>query len=280
MPITVHLKGGVGNQLFCLSTGYYLAKKKNTSFFITQDDFEGCNQGRHPSTYYSNLYARITKYKTNLPIFNHKEKQWLYYDLVPHFIQVDTEKYIINLDGYFQSAKYFPDMHEQLKELYASNKYVNDFLTSRGYKDRFPELFNPHTYCFIGVRRGDYIPRAAFHNPCGMDYYNKALERCYAKKYYIASDDMDWCRRKFIGPQYVFLDIKDDLELLYLGTLFPKYIISNSSYHWWMSYLSAYQDPLVIAPDKWLFGPEAPRSAYDSIYRDSMIVIERTIETD
>lgn len=280
MPITVHLKGGIGNQLFSLSAGLYLAKIRNNNFFITYDDFEGCGQGNHPRKYYDTIYKKIPKSIPTLPLINHKERSWNYYELAPHLEPIDTLKLTLKLDGYFQSDKYFPDIHEELKELYASNKYVEDFLTSRGYKDRFPELFNPHTYCFIGVRRGDYISRAAFHNPCGMDYYNKALERCYAKKYYIASDDMEWCRRKFVGPQYVFLDIKDDLELLYLGTLFPKYIISNSSYHWWMSYLSAYQDPLIIAPDKWLFGPEAPRSAYDSIYRDSMIVIERAIETD
>lgn len=280
MPITVCLKGGIGNQLFSLSAGYYLSKQKHTDFFITQDDFEGCGQGCHPKTYYNNIYLNLKKLQLSLPIISHKEKQWTFYDLMPYLAYIDAEKVTISLDGYFQSDKYFPGMQEELKELYASNKYVNDFLTSRGYKDRFPELFNSHTYCFIGIRRGDYIPRAAFHNPCGMDYYNKALEKCYAKKYYIASDDMEWCRRKFIGPQYVFLDIEDDLELLYLGTLFPKYIISNSTYHWWMSYLSCYADPLVIAPDKWLFGPDAPRSAYNSIYRDSMIVIERAIETD
>jgi hypothetical protein len=171
-------------------------------------------------------------------------------------------------------------MKAELKNLFASNKYVDGFLTSRCYKERYPELFEPHTYCFMGVRRGDYLPRAAFHNPCGMDYFNKALKQCPAKKYYIASDDIEWCRKKFIGPQYIFLDISDDLELLYLGTLFPKYIISNSSYHWWMSYLSAYADPLVIAPDKWLFGASAVRSEYDSIYREDMIIIERAIEID
>lgn len=280
MPVSVHLKGGLGNQLFSLSTGYYLAKQKHTDFFISEGVFEGCGQGNHPSTYYENIFGKLTKSMPSLPIYTYKERQWHYDNIIPYLAHIDAQKQTINLDGYFQSEKYFPYIKSELKELYASNKYVNEFLTRRSYKDRYPELFERHTYCLIGIRRGDYIARAAIHNPCGMDYFNKAINACPAKKYYIASDDIIWCRRKFVGPQYIFLDIADDLELLYLGTLFPKYIISNSSYHWWMSYLSAYAAPQVIAPDKWIFGAHVPRSAYDSIYREDMLVIERAVEID
>ena len=278
MPVSVRLKGGIGNQLFCISAGYYLAKQKDTDFFITHGEFEGCGQGRHPCTYYDNIFVKITKSKSTLPIAHHKEKQWAYYNVLPHFSDINAQKTTIYMDGYFQSDKYFPNMKTELKNLFASNSYVEEFLTARGYKDRYPELFTRHTYCLIGVRRGDYVERAAIHNPCGMDYFNKALDVCHAKKYYIASDDIEWCRKKFIGSQYVFLDIADDLELLYLGTLFPKYIISNSTYHWWMSYLSCYVDPFVVAPDKWLFGASARRETYNDIYRDDMIVLERKIE--
>ena len=280
MPVTVLLKGGIGNQLFSIAAGYALAKKHSTSFFITSDEFEGCGQGNHPSNYYKNIYTSIIKTKPSTPLIIHKEEQWTFYDLEKKLAGVNFDENTIMIDGYFQSEKYFLDMKKHFKLLFAAPNYVEGFLTARGNKERFPELFEPHTYCFIGVRRGDYIPRASFHNPCGMDYYNKAMAACPAQKYYIASDDMDWCRSHFIGSQYVFLDITDDLELLYLGTLFSKYIISNSSYHWWMSYLSAYADPLVIAPDKWIFGASAPHSAYNSIYRDGMIVIERKIEID
>jgi len=280
MPVTIRLCGGIGNQLFGIATGYSLAKKHSTPFFITSGEFAGCNQGSHPSKYYSNIFSLLTKRAVTEPILLLKEKQWTYYDLDQSLTTVDFDKTCVVLDGYFQSEKYFLNMKKEFKELLASSSYVQGFLISRGYKERYPELFEPHTYCFIGVRRGDYIPRASFHNPCGMDYYNKAITACSAKKYYIASDDMAWCRAHFVGSQYVFLDIADDLELLYLGTLFPKYIISNSSYHWWMSYLSAYADPLVIAPDKWIFGASAPRPAYDSIYRDDMIIVERKVEID
>jgi hypothetical protein len=32
-----------------------------------------------------------------------------------------------------------------------------------------------------------------------------------ADKYYIASDDITWCKDNFIGDKYVFFDINDDM---------------------------------------------------------------------
>ena len=279
MPVSAVLKGGIGNQLFIVATGYALAKKKSTNFFITTDEFEGCGQGNHPSNYYKNIFASILKNNRTGPVVSHKEKQWAHYDLESSFSDVDFTGQTVVLDGYFQSERHFLDMRQHYKLLFAASNYVLEFLTTRGYKDRYPELFEPHTNCFIGVRRGDYVERAGFHNPCGMTYYHAAMMACPAEKYYIASDDMDWCRRNFVGPQCTFLDIKNDLEMLLLGTLFPKYIISNSSYHWWISYLSEYPSPTVIAPDKWLFGANAARESYDSIYREEMTVLERPVET-
>jgi hypothetical protein len=110
-----------------------------------------------------------------------------------------------------------------------------------------------------------------------MDYYTKAMRACPADIYYIASDDLSWCQRNFVGPQYVFLDIEDDLTQFFIGTMFSKYILGNSTYHWWMSYLSRAERPIVVAPDKWLFS-DKPASEHQTIYRQDMIVIERAIE--
>jgi hypothetical protein len=280
MPVSAVLQGGLGNQLFTIAAGCALAKKKSTNFFITLNEFGGCGQGKHPANYYKTIYKNILKQNRTGPVITHKEKQWTYYNIEPCISDINCGASTVVLDGYFQSEKHFLGMRSELKELFAAPDFVLAFLTERGYKALYPELFEPHNYCFIGVRRGDYVARAAVHNPCGMTYFKAAMGAASSERYYIASDDMNWCRRQFIGPQYVFLDIKDDLELMYLGTLFPKYIISNSSYHWWMSYLSLCALPQVIAPDKWIFGAGAARSEYDSIYRDEMAVLERPVETD
>jgi hypothetical protein len=88
------------------------------------------------------------------------------------------------------------------------------------------------------------------------------------------SDDQTWCRANFTGDSFVFLDIKDDLDTFYVGTLFNNYIISNSSFYWWISYFSIHTNPKIVAPDKWINMPN-----YASIYRSEMIILERPVET-
>jgi hypothetical protein len=91
------------------------------------------------------------------------------------------------------------------------------------------------------------------------------------------TDDFEWAKKNFVGEQFRFLEIKDDLHQLLTSTLFKNYIISNSSFYWWGSFLSIYEKPKIIAPDKWIFGSDVKREQYWSIYRDDMEIIERSI---
>jgi hypothetical protein len=107
-----------------------------------------------------------------------------------------------------------------------------------------------------------------------MTYYNKAMSYFPSTtRFYIISDDLDWCKANFKGDQFVFLDIHDDLDTFYVGTLFPNYIISNSTFYWWISYFSMYDSPRIIAPDKWISLPN-----YQTIYRSDMFIVERPVE--
>jgi len=275
MPLTVRLLGGLGNQLFQVATGYGLAKKCKTEFFLFHDEFDGCGQGNPPSKY-SMIYKNFHyKHRSDVAAVEYKERSWHAYDVGS---EIDPTIQNIELRGYYQSEEHFREYKSEICAWILPKAGAAAYLrTQTDLASRYPELFETHDFCFIGVRRGDYLRNPHVHNPCGMTYYRQAMEACPAPKYYIASDDMAWCRANFVGPQYVFLDIADDLALMYLGSLFPKYIISNSSYHWWISYLSAYTAPRIIAPDKWIF--RLGRDAYNSIYREEMIVLERPVET-
>jgi hypothetical protein len=277
MPVTALLMGGLGNQMFIVATGFGLAKKLGTSFYLVRDEFDGCGQGNHPNKYYDNIFASVEKRSSHIgEVTEHKEKTWSYYPLDSF---AGDGKINLKLNGYFQSERHFAGLKSEIKNLFFPACGIEAFLhKNTQFAKEYHELFDTHDYCFIGVRRGDYVRAAHFHNPCGMTYYRAAMEACPASKYYIASDDLEWCRSQFVGPQFEFLDIEDDLHLMYLGCLFPKYIISNSTFHWWISYLSIYESPRIIAPDKWGFGAAAPRASYDSIYRDDMIVLERPVE--
>ena len=276
--ITCNLKGGIGNQLFQIATTYALAKQQDVSFAIIDQQFDGAGTGSHPSKYYTNLFQRvprITNSTNPTPVRVYKEPKWTH-TLILESVQPNT---ILQLDGYFQSEQYFQEYSPEIKQLFTPEGGIPHWLkTHSSIFDQFPELFSDHDFCFIGVRRGDYVAKAAFHNPCGPDYYTKALAALPSIRYYIGSDDIAWCKQHFQGPQFVFFDIQDDLTQLLVGCLFKNYIIANSTFHWWMSFLSVFQNPTVIAPDKWLFGSNARWDEYSTIYRKGMKVIERRIE--
>jgi hypothetical protein len=276
--ITCNLKGGIGNQLFQIATSYALAKQQDVSFAIIDQQFEGAGTGSHPSKYYANLFQRvprITISKNNTPIRVYKEPKWTYTPITES-VQPNI---ILQLDGYFQSEQYFQEYSSEIKQLFTPPGGIQQWLkTNSVIFEQFPELFEDHDFCFIGVRRGDYVAKAAFHNPCGMDYFSKALAALPATRYYIGSDDIAWCKQHFQGSQFVFFDIQDDLTQLIMGCLFKNYIIANSTFHWWMSFLSVFPELRIVAPDKWLFGVNARFEEYSTIYRDGMKVIERLVE--
>ncbi len=272
MSVSVQLMGGLGNQLFQISAGYALSKRYGLPFHLT-GEFGGCGQGNRPVKYASTLYRNLTvSYPSNNGVWL-KERAFAY---SPLELTNLGRNYV--LDGYFQSEQYFLGLQSELRGLFLTEADIAHAVASVA--DRLPALAElDDRACLLCVRRGDYLRHPRIHNPCGMDYYTKAMRACPADVYYIASDDLAWCRQHFVGPQYSFLDIGDDLTLFYIGTLFSKYIIGNSTYHWWMSYLSRAERPVVVAPDKWLFA-DKPASEHQTIYREDMIVIERAIEVD
>ena len=267
--ITVDLMGGLGNQLFQIASAYGTARALGAKFFISRNKFGGCGQGNHPNKYYSSIYKKVPICDKEL-IHDHTyfEEGYTYRPIL-HRI---PEGSITLMKGYFQSENYFKEYSKEIKNLFTSDEENIKIL------EKFPELADKHDYCFIGVRRGDYITpvNSTIHNPCNISYYRSAMNMMNKERYYIASDDIEWCKEHFVGDQFRFIE-EDDTDTFYAMALFNNYIIANSSYHWWGSFMSVYDSPRIIAPDKWLFGPRVRREEYWSIYRDGMEILERTI---
>ena len=271
------LMGGIGNQMFQIAAIHGLAKQFGTDYAIIDQQFSGGGQCSHPSKYYQSVFKKVPRIANYpRPMIQYDEKRWTYYDIasdIKRLLSHDMKTCMIK--GYFQSDQYFHSSLD-IKQLFTPDESIHTFLKmNTDVFDKYPELFSDHDFCFIGVRRGDYIAKSDFHNPCDMEYYKNAMKIIPSKKYYIASDDIAWCKEQFVGDEYVFFDIADDLTQLYAGSLFKNYIIGNSTFHWWMSFLSVYDAPKIIAPNKWVFGPTVKWEEYSTIYRKDMIVLER-----
>jgi hypothetical protein len=285
--VTTVLSGGLGNQLFQIAAAYALALDLGIEFRISRQNFFGAGaQGRGPENYSTTVFSALRFLEA--PIYSNEaviwEQSWTYDAIRARVEAMIRDRGYACIQGYYQSDLYFRNHAKAIRGLFTPTRSYGTWLRQQRpvLADMYKELLEDNSYCFIGVRRGDYLTNhnRTVHNPCGETYYRQAMLRMSSERYYIASDDIEWCRRTFVGPQFRFfeLGLEDDEVQLALMTLFRRYIISNSTFYWWGSYLSCYEDVTVVAPDKWIFGPAVDFRRYYSIYREDMIVLERPIE--
>jgi hypothetical protein len=268
--VTTKLYGRLGNQLFQLAATYAFAKR-NSDFFVFPH--KTINPSVFP--YYWNKTIETEKQATEI---DRLQNTVLIYE--PSNLAYKEIKPIRNtnliLDGYFQSEKYFKDLeHETViflksileKELKNSERFFGAKL--------FLEKFDIPKIA-IQIRRGDYLQLADKHPFVGEEYLidsiTSIIEKYGKSVCIIFSDDMHWCqsffqkeanhRLKSIINKICFLSeiaLLDDtnpnpIDSLLLMAECDHFIISNSSYGWWGSYLSDNTYKQIIAPAKW-YGP-------------------------
>lgn len=150
----------------------------------------------------------------------------------------DSKSKIIDLQGFFQSLKYFEEYERVIKFAFTPNNLPIAELNKTA----------------IHVRRGDYLKFQDSHPTLTLDYYKQAIKKAPAEKYVIFSDDIDWCKKNFKGAKYEFSEGRSEVEDLAYMLSMKNNIIANSSFSWWAAYLNPNPEKIVVAPETW-FGP-------------------------
>jgi hypothetical protein len=256
--ITSILKGRLGNQLFQIATAYSLAKKYNNtcSFDLTKTRLGGFPI--EPVLEYENtIYKNI---EIN-PILYYEYS--IYYESdATTFNEIPNISPNLLLDGYFQSEKYFINDKDVIRDFLFINENILGNVKER-YNDKLENSLSIH------VRRGDYVnlkmtlPETYYFD--SIDYIKRRTE---INNVFIFSDDIEWCKKVFLGDDFIFIDGNKDYEDLYLMSLCRHNIVSNSSFSWWGSYLNKNETKIVCAPSWW-----SP-SHFEDIYFDGMIKIK------
>lgn len=161
------------------------------------------------------------------------------------------------IEGYWQCEWYFQDISERIRKIY-----------------RFPELLGVskewagriQKTCAVSVhiRRGDYLRFPYLQDICTLDYYRKAMDdfrrRCKGQVvFYIFTNDFPWAKEHFTAQDCCFVEGNigaDSYRDMQLMSLCRHHIVANSSFSWWGAWLNRNPDKIVIAPDRWINGPE------------------------
>lgn len=244
--IYVNLYGRIGNNLFQIAAAASLAHKNNTYFvaFPKQSwcpEPDNCFLKDYLKQFNENILRRVTLVD-EIPA-NLIEYKEVSYSFTPIPFYGD-----MILNGYFQSEKYFDSY--VIRELFKI-----DFVTYGYIIREYGHLLSTMDITSINVRRGDYLKVPHYHPVCSFKYYLKAIDYIgNQRKFLITSDDIDWCKKKFKGPNFYFIEDKNPTVDLYLQSLCTNNIISNSSFSWWGAWLNNNPDKIVITPSENWFG--------------------------
>jgi len=267
LEILHHQKGRFGNQLFRLGTIIGESLKRNVEYFIP-------NEWEH-SKLFPNLKNVISSNEIKEQISKtHSEPTFAYHNIP------DTSN-ILEIVGYFQSWKFFDGFESEVRNDLTFSDESIEKASSRMSKDMVK-------LC-IHVRWGDVYDRKTggghkgvenYHPVMTLKYYENALEYVLSQtkidEILVFTDNTD--TKEFItgkferfGVNVVYFDYSDDFITDFIAqSLCDHFIIANSTFSWWSSFLSKSKNKIVCCPKEqdW-FGP-----SYSHMDRSTLLPLE------
>lgn len=235
-------KGNLGNQLFQIASTIGITQQNNQEFSFPKWEY---------SIYFT---KKIPEIKINENFYIIKEESFKYTEL-----KLKNENY--DLDGWFQSEKYFNNINT--KELFL---FEEQFISNLVKKHKF--LFKKKTI-LISIRRGDFINHP-YYFQLSFKFYFLAIIKNFPdwekRNLIFTSDDIAYCKYHFsFLKNAFFLEGLTAIEQLALGSQCDDFVISNSTFSWWLAWLGEKRNSKIIRPIKNFRGQFAMKNS-DSDY--------------
>lgn len=177
------------------------------------------------------------------------------------------------------SEKYFIKISKQLR-----SKLKVSMKQNKENEIMMTKIKSCNSVC-LHVRRGDYYnnPSYAYLRICTEAYYQNCIsyikKHCENPVFFVFSNNTEelcWVKENYkLEGDIIYVDLNnpnyEELRLMYSC---KHFIISNSTFSWWASFLAENPDKIVLAPEKWFMEYEGSVD----VYRDDMIKI--SIETE
>ncbi len=259
--------GRLGNQLFGIACVLSLAKKLNADPVFSQWEYSKYFKNPLPSGEINPTHHYHEPHFHFTPI---ELGEAVAISDLHSFVADRKEGKCINLHGYFQSEKYFDDCTRIIREQF----HPGEGLISK-LKQKYGTAFHGET-CSIHIRRGDYVNNPYYADLVSSGYYQRAIS--YLKsgnkisKFFIFSDDIEWCKSHFNGDSFEYIEGNSDIEDLFLMASCAHNIGANSSFSFWGNYLNNYPYKISIFPKEW-FGPTGAHLDTKDLYLKNWITL-------
>jgi hypothetical protein len=268
------LKGGLGNIFFIVATLKSLAIDRKQTICVS-DYTNTCTRREEESFWIKTVLSDIKKTdKRPREIKVRYKERGFKHQKIP-----ETDKGL-ELDGYFQSEKYFKHNRRQIVNIFT--KYKKQII-----KKLQKKLPIDKKTISIHIRRTDYIKYQHAHVVQDLDYYKSAIERLVGELGYkdieelnknytfvVFSDDIKWCKTVELFnslENVLFMEKNKAIEDIYLMSMCNHHIIANSTFSWWGAWLNTNKEAITICPSKWFNPNYIKEQDWQDIYCEGWI---------
>lgn len=186
------------------------------------------------------------------------------------FTPIDSAQKNVFICGHFEHHEFYANMESQLRLLLKPKMPLCCWNISL-----YENICNSQSVC-VSIRRGDYLSSNNKNKYfiCDKNYFDKAMEEMKKRipdaKFFLFSDDTEWIRENFKGENIYYETHNNPIwEKVRLMSACKHFVISNSTFSWWMQYLSPNENKMVVSPSRWKNG-----SSYKGLVSPSFITIE------
>ncbi len=265
--LTIHLMGGLGNQLFQIFTVLVYAIKNDYEplFEYSTELKSGIQRPTYWDTFLKDFDKFTTRNTKYAPVIPYLKKFIVYNETGFHYSEIPNLKHIsyLKLFGYFQSYRYFHDKRDNVFEMMNLKQLKEEVLQEN--KGLLTDFYNISMH----FRYTDYRKKPDYHPLMPLTYYVQALNHLNSllkgnsKKiqiiYFRENAENDFVediinQLKLIFPQIIFTKADDkitDWKQMLLMSLCDSNIMANSSFSWWGAYFNQNVNKIVCYPKKW-----------------------------
>lgn len=262
------ISGNLGNKLFLLAAIYQLADEKEEEVIVPhwqyENYFPNVKTTEKDKIWIDSHYLEPHFHYKKIEIqgrnqINIKEKierinsiPQLFLFLKNIFRILLTKKCNANIQGYFQSEKFFNSSYSLIRNQFKLSKVTQKIVDGKW--NKLISGWENESIVAVQIRRGkDYDND--YHGILSMSYYEKAFSQMDGKRFLVFSDDIEWCKNNIKYDNVRFVDNTDPVVDMFLGAKCDHAIMANSSFSWWTAWFICNPNKIVIAPKNW-FGIE------------------------
>ena len=283
----VRLSGGLGNQFFQYAFGRAYSEKTGErmdldtwSFYrdkLRNYELDNYNIKKGKKRFWRRVFCNIVwELKTHIGHTAWLEKLAKMECEKENFLLQDIKLKDAYVVGYWHNVKFFDEYSHILRN---ELKYTGEISEVQR---NLIETMKQEQSVAMHVRRTDHLVGQCkkIYADIEKEYYLSAME--YLKEQvgdvqiYVFSDDIQWCKKEYADIEnLIFIDSSisvsphTDMELM---RNCKHFIITNSTFSWWSSYLAKYEEKIIVAPKRWLVDDDKDRKMIDALARDYILI--------